>query len=143
MPLISAPMTNADSDSGPVVNHRRPLSCWAIGIDRAGWLQVCPAQVLRGLLMVGVLLWGWGFLVLPVRAESLTDLQRLFRNTVCRHCDLSYANLAGVNLSDAYLGDTDLVGTDLQGALLDRANLTRARAIGAERFNLTAALPRC
>ena len=88
-------------------------------------------------------------IAMPVKAESLTDLNQLLGSKKCPQCDLSdaglvqanltgadltQANLAGANLSQANLKGANLRGANLAGASLHGANLAGANLLGA---NLT------
>ena len=88
-------------------------------------------------------------IAIPVKAESLTDLNQLLGSKKCSQCDLSnaglvqadligsdlaQANLAGANLSQANLKGANLRGANLAGASLHGANLAGANLAGA---NLT------
>ncbi|MEL6579237.1 MAG: pentapeptide repeat-containing protein [Cyanobacteria bacterium J06621_12] len=85
-------------------------------------------------------------IVVPVQAESLSDLNQLLATKKCSECDLSDAglvqanlvgsdltgvNLAGANLSQANLKGANLSGANLTGASLHGANLAGANLAGA------------
>ena len=74
-----------------------------------------------------------------IKAENLSDLNRLLGTKKCQDCDLSrsgliHANLIGADLSNANLADANLSQANLAGADLSGANLAGTSLYGA---NLT------
>jgi uncharacterized protein YjbI with pentapeptide repeats len=71
---------------------------------------------------------------LPVKAESIEDLNQLLATKKCSLCDLSGAGLVMANLSGANLVGANLAGANLAGANLAGANLSGANLAGTS-FN--------
>ncbi|MEM6612448.1 MAG: pentapeptide repeat-containing protein [Cyanobacteria bacterium P01_C01_bin.72] len=79
--------------------------------------------------------------IVPVQAESLSDLNQLLATKKCSECDLSDAGLVQANLVGSDLAGANLTGANLSQANLKGANLTGANLVGASLHgaNLTGA----
>lgn len=70
-------------------------------------------------------------IAVPVKAESLTDLNQLLGSKKCAQCDLSDAGLVQADLTGADLTQANLAGANLSQANLKGANLRGANLVGA------------